>query len=158
MELNIQQSPRRKEEVLSADPVSRIRARLPFQHQYCTVTKTQLRYRNMITHHNKNRYSEHVTRHPTCPPTVSNTQFHDFYPLDLYIHTSDHVHVLLGKFISIKLLEILDALQPLLFSCLAFETQLVDLMHQGIMTRKTHLAHVLRRALVFFLLPRAAPD
>ncbi|KAI0292809.1 hypothetical protein BC826DRAFT_1018295 [Russula brevipes] len=43
----------------------------------------------------------------------------NFYRLDLHLRTSDHIHVLLGKFVSVKLLEILDALHPFLLACLA---------------------------------------
>ena len=45
--------------------------------------------------------------------------------VDLHIHTSDYIHILLGELVSDKLLEILDALLPLLFACL-----LLDLYHQ----------------------------
>ena len=41
------------------------------------------------------------------------------------IHTSDYIHILLGELVSVKLLEILDALLPLLFACL-----LSNLYHQ----------------------------
>ena len=41
--------------------------------------------------------------------------------VDLHIHTLDYIHVLLGELVSVKLLEILDALLPLLFACLLLD-------------------------------------
>ena len=38
--------------------------------------------------------------------------------VDLSIHTSDNIHILLRELVSVELLEILDALLPLLFACL----------------------------------------
>jgi hypothetical protein len=40
------------------------------------------------------------------------------------IHTSDYIHILLGELVSVKLLEILDALLPLLFTCLLLDISL----------------------------------
>jgi hypothetical protein len=42
----------------------------------------------------------------------------NFCRLDLHVHTSNHIHGLLEMFVSVRLLEILDALRPFLLACL----------------------------------------
>jgi len=41
--------------------------------------------------------------------------------IDLHIYTLDYIHILLGELVSVKLLEILDALLPLLFARLTLD-------------------------------------
>ena len=70
--------------------------------------------------------------------TVSNTlslSYDGLCFLNPHTHTSDHIHVLPGDLISIKLLEIVDALLSLPFACL-HKRLLVSLTHPKIVAEQ----------------------